>query len=156
MIDVEAIDDDVIESSPRAFAVARNNSRRRGRTVVVDVDSGHLARSNNNNQNKRRRFCPNRTVINCDQYINLINLESATHTAVAPKEVIMPQPPPKEPTFNCPICMGPFTEEMSTKCGHIFCKVCIKAAISAQGKCPTCRKKVTGRELIRIYLPSAS
>ncbi|MBA0822040.1 hypothetical protein Goarm_018860 [Gossypium armourianum] len=39
-IDVEAIDDDVIESSAIAFAAAKNNSRRsRGRTVV-DVDSG--------------------------------------------------------------------------------------------------------------------
>ncbi|CAL0329323.1 unnamed protein product [Lupinus luteus] len=56
----------------------------------------------------------------------------------------MPPPePPKEPVFNCPICMGPLVEEVSTKCGHIFCKACIKAAISAQNKCPTCRKKIT-------------
>ncbi|KHG00082.1 RING finger 10 [Gossypium arboreum] len=106
-IDVEAIDDDVIESSARAFAEAQNNSRRsRGRTVV--------------------------------------------------EEITKPQPPPKEPTFNCPICMGPLTEEMSTRCGHIFCKACIKAAITTQAKCPTCRKRVTVKELIRVFLPSAS
>jgi len=38
MIDVEAIDDDVIESSPRAFAEAKNNSRRNGGRTIVDVD----------------------------------------------------------------------------------------------------------------------
>ncbi|GMI66370.1 SUMO-targeted ubiquitin E3 ligase 1 [Hibiscus trionum] len=145
-IDVEAIDDDVIESSARAFAEAQNNSRRsRGRTVV-DVDSVGLAhisplpdwRSTHNN--------PNRLVI---------NLESSPQLVV--EEIIKPPPPPpKEPTFNCPICMGPLTEEMSTRCGHIFCKACIKAAIAVQAKCPTCRKRVTVRELIRVFLPSAT
>ncbi|KAB1214499.1 hypothetical protein CJ030_MR5G010389 [Morella rubra] len=41
MIDVEAIDDDVVESSPRAFAQAKNNSRRNGLRTVVDVDLGN-------------------------------------------------------------------------------------------------------------------
>ncbi|XWS36586.1 hypothetical protein CRYUN_Cryun20dG0097400 [Craigia yunnanensis] len=152
-IDVEAIDDDVIESSARAFAEAKNNSRgSRGRTVLVDVDSGRLARSTNNNQNRRRRLPPSPTVINCDHYINL---ENATQSKVV-EEIIKPQPPPKEPSFNCPICMGSLTEEMSTRCGHIFCKACIKAAIASQAKCPTCRKRVTVKELIRVFLPSAS
>ncbi|TYG45272.1 hypothetical protein ES288_D11G160700v1 [Gossypium darwinii] len=141
-IDVEAIDDDVIESSARAFAEAQNNSRRsRGRTVV-DVDS---ARSSNNNQNRHRRLPPSSSII---------NLEISPQSIV--QEITKPQPPPKEPTFNCPICMGPLTEEMSTRCGHIFCKACIKAAIATQAKCPTCRKRVTVKELIRVFLPSAS
>ncbi|GFP93486.1 hypothetical protein PHJA_001493000 [Phtheirospermum japonicum] len=39
-IDVDALEDDVIISSPRAFAEAKNNSRRvREHTVVVDLDS---------------------------------------------------------------------------------------------------------------------
>ena len=67
-----------------------------------------------------------------------------------------PTPPPKEPTFNCPICMGPLVEPSSTKCGHIFCKACIKAAIATQAKCPTCRKRVTVKELIRVFLPATS
>lgn len=71
------------------------------------------------------------------------------------KPVSPPPPPPKEPIFKCPICMGPLVEEMSTKCGHVFCKACIKAAISAQGKCPTCRRKVTIKDTIRIYLPAS-
>lgn len=41
-IDVEALDDDVIESSARAFAEAKSNARRsRGRAAAVDLDSGN-------------------------------------------------------------------------------------------------------------------
>ncbi|KAK2662763.1 hypothetical protein Ddye_001337 [Dipteronia dyeriana] len=154
-IDVEAIDDDVIESSPRAFAEAKNNSRRnRGRTVLVDVDSGGTTRMTQNNRSKRRRVPLNPAIINCD----LINLESASNTLRERVTILPPPPPPppKEPTFTCPICMGPLVEEMSTKCGHIFCKACIKHAIAAQSKCPTCRKKVTVKELIRVFLPATS
>ncbi|XP_028797131.1 uncharacterized protein LOC114752562, partial [Neltuma alba] len=44
MIDVEAIeDDDVVESSPRAFAEAKNNFRRNRRRTIVDVDLGNMA-----------------------------------------------------------------------------------------------------------------
>ncbi|KAK9013341.1 hypothetical protein V6N11_041354 [Hibiscus sabdariffa] len=150
-IDVEAIEDDVIESSATAFAEAINNSRRSSRRTVVDVDSGRPARPTTNNQNKHKRFLPSQTVINCDHYINL---DSTPQSIV--KEIIKPQPPPREPTFNCTICMGSLTEETSTRCGHIFCKACIKAEIAAQGKCPTCRKRVTVKELIRVFLPSAS
>ncbi|KAL2329110.1 hypothetical protein Fmac_022537 [Flemingia macrophylla] len=146
LIDVEAIDDDVVECTPRAFAEAKNYSRRnRGRTVV-DVDSEDQTRVTNNNHNKRRRFA-NHTIIICDEYINLEGGGSSKKT---------PPEPPKEPVFNCPICMGPLVEETSTRCGHIFCKNCIKSAISAQGKCPTCRKKVAVKELIRVFLPSTS
>ena len=63
-------------------------------------------------------------------------------------------PPVEEPKFNCPICMCPFTEEVSTKCGHIFCKKCIKLAVSVQAKCPTCRKRVIAKDLIRVFLPT--
>ncbi|KAK7312232.1 hypothetical protein VNO77_35952 [Canavalia gladiata] len=151
MIDVEAIDDDVIECTPSAFAEAKSNSRRnRGRTIV-DVDLEDQTRVTNNNRNKRRRELPNHTIINCDTYINLEGSSSSMR-----ENLKKPPEPPKESVFSCPICMGPLVEEMSTRCGHIFCKNCIKAAISAQGKCPTCRKKITVKELIRVFLPSAS
>lgn len=51
--------------------------------------------------------------------------------------------------------MGPFVEETSTKCGHIFCKKCICGAIAAQSKCPTCRRKLKVKDTIRIYLPTS-
>ncbi|XP_028797055.1 E3 ubiquitin-protein ligase RNF4 [Neltuma alba] len=146
-IDVEAIDDDVIECTASAFAEAKNNSRRnRGRTVV-DVDLDYRSWINENATNNCRRDSSNQTIPNSDVCINLEG--SGSSEWEKPK-------PPMEPVFSCPICMGPFVEEVSTRCGHIFCKSCIKAAINAQGKCPTCRKKVTAKELIRVFLPSTS
>ncbi|XP_009129742.1 E3 ubiquitin-protein ligase RNF4 [Brassica rapa] len=134
MIDVDAIEDDVVESSASDFAEAISKlTGSRRRRLTVGVESGGTT-------NKRRRVPPNQPVIDC---------ENVPDTSMAP-----PPPPPEEPKFSCPICMCPFTEEMSTKCGHIFCKGCIKMAISKQGKCPTCRKKVTARELIRVFLPT--
>ncbi|KAG5567278.1 hypothetical protein RHGRI_002736 [Rhododendron griersonianum] len=158
-IDVEAFDDDVVISSPRAFAQAKYNSRRRrGRTVVVDVDSVIAEERTSgvapNGRNKRRRVQSN--LINSDLYVNLeVASGSMRENVQSVKPVPPPPPPPKEPIFKCPICMGPFVEEMSTKCGHVFCKACIKAAIGAQGKCPTCRRKVTIKDTIRIYLPAS-
>ncbi|RDX77422.1 E3 ubiquitin-protein ligase RNF4, partial [Mucuna pruriens] len=140
MIDVDAIDDDVVESSPRAFAEAKSNARRRvRRRTVVDVDLVDGTRGDP----------PNQTIINGNLYINL-DTSSSSARENAPKS---PERP-KEPVFNCPICMGPLVEEMSTRCGHIFCKTCIKTAVAAQGKCPTCRKKVTKTQLIRVFLPA--
>ncbi|KZV25710.1 hypothetical protein F511_04771 [Dorcoceras hygrometricum] len=151
-IDLDAYDDDVIISSPRAFAEAKNNSRRNhGRTVVVDLESEERS-----TRNKRARFPTSQTI--CDFYINLeggSNSNSVRNTGQR-ATLAAPPPLPKEPTFSCPVCMGTLVEEMSTKCGHIFCKACIKAAIAAQAKCPTCRRKVTTKDIIRIYLPATN
>ncbi|KAK6141841.1 hypothetical protein DH2020_024413 [Rehmannia glutinosa] len=163
-IDVEAIDDDVIISSPRAFAEvtlcfqAKNNSRRtREHTIVVDLESDHLMLQDDERsaRNKRRRVSTNQTIINCDLYINLDGCSNSKRKSG--QSVTLPPPPPpppKEPTFSCPVCMGALVEETSTKCGHIFCKACIKAAIAAQTKCPTCRRKTTAKDIFRIYLPA--
>ncbi|KAJ4828844.1 hypothetical protein Tsubulata_010504 [Turnera subulata] len=148
-IDVEALDDDVIESSPRAFAEAKNNAQRTRRRNVIDLDSERTTRVTCNNRHKRRRVPSSQPVISCDQYINLESSSCSTRESVQSSS-----PPQPQPTFSCPICMGPFVEETSTKCGHIFCKQCIKTAMSVQAKCPTCRKRVTAKELIRVFLPS--
>ncbi|CAF1715835.1 unnamed protein product [Brassica napus] len=145
MIDVDAIEDDVVESSASAFAEARSKSTgARRRRLMVDVESGERVSAGGTARltpNKRRRVPPNQPVIDCEHVQSVCSSKA-------------PPPPPEEPKFSCPICMCPFTEEMSTKCGHIFCKGCIKMAISRQNKCPTCRKKVTAKELIRVFLPT--
>ncbi|OWM82898.1 LON peptidase N-terminal domain and RING finger protein 1-like [Punica granatum] len=147
-IDVEAIDDDddVVFCSPSAFAEAKSKSQRnRGRATIVDVDTEAMTHGN-----KRRRIPAGQPSIDCD---HSLNLEGSGNSLVLMEK---PAPPPKEPTFTCPICMGPLIEETSTKCGHIFCKACIREAIASQAKCPTCRKRVTVRELIRVFLPATN
>ncbi|CAA7058893.1 unnamed protein product [Microthlaspi erraticum] len=145
IIDVD--EDDVIESSASAFAAAKSKSLAvRRRPMMVDLESGCTTRLPPYISNKRRRVPSNQPIIDCEHAtVNVVEVS---------KPKAPPPPPPEEPKFTCPICMCPFTEEMSTKCGHIFCKGCIKMAISRQAKCPTCRKKVTAKELIRVFLPT--
>uniref|UniRef100_A0A0E0JSV0 RING-type domain-containing protein n=1 Tax=Oryza punctata TaxID=4537 RepID=A0A0E0JSV0_ORYPU len=84
---------------------------------------------------------------------NVLKLKFRQYTYQA-----LPEPEkavPKEPTFNCPVCMNELVEPSSTICGHIFCRQCIKASIQAQKKCPTCRRKLTMNNFHRVYLPSA-
>ncbi|WOG85957.1 hypothetical protein DCAR_0105150 [Daucus carota subsp. sativus] len=153
-IDLEALDDDVIISSPRAFAEAKNKAGRpRGRAIRVDVDLNGT--SSRDARSKRGRGSVNQTVINGDLFINLEGNGNPMRENVRPS-VPPPPPPPKELVFTCPICMGPIVEEMTTKCGHIFCKNCIKAAVAVQSKCPTCRKKISMKDTHRIYLPRSN
>ncbi|XP_068152561.1 uncharacterized protein dgrn [Drosophila tropicalis] len=57
-------------------------------------------------------------------------------------------------SYRCPVCLESASqrEPTSTKCGHVFCKVCIQAAIQSSHKCPICNKKLTARQTFRIYL----
>lgn len=62
-------------------------------------------------------------------------------------------------SINCPVCMETvqqFEKDgrhlMATKCGHIFCNVCIGKAVKVQGKCPTCRKLVPRNSYHPIFL----
>ncbi|KMS96994.1 hypothetical protein BVRB_7g179750 [Beta vulgaris subsp. vulgaris] len=163
-IDVDSLEEDVVLSSPRAFAAAKNNSRRNQTrsSNVADVEILSASRPAANNRCKRQRVPTNQPIINCELYVipdrNDSDVSGTGESfpgktrSVAPP----PPPPPPEPVFNCPVCMGPLVEEMTTKCGHIFCKACIKKAISSQHRCPTCRRKVTMKDTIRIYLPASS
>ncbi|KAL8232933.1 hypothetical protein R6Q57_002711 [Mikania cordata] len=152
LIDVEELDDDVVISSPRAFEEAKKKSQRSRRALVVDVEAEEAAiRHDLNQAYKRRRGPPSAPVINCELYVNLEGSSGSVRGRA--QYFAPPPPPPPEPTFSCPVCMGPLVEEVTTKCGHIFCKACILAAINAQHKCPTCRQKLTNKNLIRVYLP---
>jgi len=71
--------------------------------------------------------------------------------------------PDTEPTqknkITCPICMDDENtikrrkrQLTSTTCGHVFCDKCIRSAVQMQNKCPTCRKKLSLRQLHPIFL----
>ncbi|KAH0881377.1 hypothetical protein HID58_068771 [Brassica napus] len=123
-------------TAPGSFKAKRHKSggSQRGGPLLVDVESGGTT-----------RLSKNRTKRQSDQANVGLNNPRKSKTVA---------PPVEEPKFNCPICMCPFTEEVSTKCGHIFCKKCIKLAVSVQAKCPTCRKRVIAKDLIRVFLPT--
>ncbi|KAH8277476.1 hypothetical protein KR026_011388, partial [Drosophila bipectinata] len=61
----------------------------------------------------------------------------------------------EDDTYNCPVCLDSVRrrEPVSTKCGHVFCRVCIEGAIRTTHKCPMCNKKIPSvRNLFRLYL----
>uniref|UniRef100_A0A0D3AF70 RING-type domain-containing protein n=1 Tax=Brassica oleracea var. oleracea TaxID=109376 RepID=A0A0D3AF70_BRAOL len=134
-------DDDVVESTASAFDRAKRHKSRGSQRgpLVVDLDSGAAGGTT--------RASKKGTQHQSEQANVELNDSRKSNKAVVAAPV-------EEPKFNCPICMCPFNEEMSTKCGHIFCKSCIKEAISVQAKCPTCRKDVTAEDLIRVFLPT--
>ncbi|BFZ01318.1 hypothetical protein BsWGS_04357 [Bradybaena similaris] len=66
---------------------------------------------------------------------------------------------PEGVKISCPVCLDDAKQiqrsektVMSTTCGHIFCDVCIKAAIRNQRACPTCRKKLYPRNIHPLFI----
>ncbi|CAH9083409.1 unnamed protein product [Cuscuta epithymum] len=160
---VDDDDDDVLICSPRRFAEAKEKARRNCPVIEVldDETEAHqgspgLIRAGSN----RRRRDSRRNGAN----IVCIDLEApekckSKDYIKQPKKVFHQQAaaqPPAPPALSCPVCMAQLVEETSTKCGHIFCKKCIVAAIAAQGKCPTCRRNLkAGKDTFRVYLPTS-
>ncbi|XP_076439734.1 uncharacterized protein LOC143279550 [Babylonia areolata] len=62
------------------------------------------------------------------------------------------------PKVTCPVCLETDVQIRrnrqlySTVCGHIFCSTCIVQAIETQRMCPTCRKRLSKRQIHKIYL----
>lgn len=157
-IDVEAIDDDVVIYSSISLPRARQQSTRTA-VVIIDDDSetnpepaGDALDEHVNtllSLGINRRHEPLRAT-NAHPVISIVDTPEV-NTFKAPPEPV--KEVPKEPKFSCPICMNELTEAASTVCGHIFCQKCIKAAIQAQKKCPTCRRRLAPTQQHRVYLP---
>ncbi|CAG4978657.1 unnamed protein product [Parnassius apollo] len=47
---------------------------------------------------------------------------------------------------NCPICWEELGKNplASTKCGHVYCLICLERNLCIEKKCPTCRKPLKG------------
>ncbi|KAI5349889.1 hypothetical protein L3X38_002780 [Prunus dulcis] len=128
--DCEVIDDEVVIISPRIYAQAKNNSSRN--LEVRDVPPTNTEQHNGLSDvaaqthliplhcHKRRRTLRNQAVLNWE-----LHFSSEDSDANKTKEVPIPElpqsaPPPETPAFSCPICLGPLSEETSTKCGSTF------------------------------------
>lgn len=168
-IDLAASDDELqMLSSPRGFPQARNQLRR-NRPVIVVVDEERETSSGTsglcaidpmtvasvNRRNKRQRIPPNRTIINCENYLISEGDPGSKRKKASkpvPENVVL-----KEPTFSCPICMSTLVSPCSTVCGHIFCEGCIKSAIQVKKQCPTCRTKLTMKNNFhKVFLPTTT
>ncbi|ESK87656.1 ring u-box domain-containing protein [Moniliophthora roreri MCA 2997] len=54
--------------------------------------------------------------------------------------------------FECPMCEKGDKPVCSTKCGHLFCVPCIKAAYHYTGACPICDEEGKAEELRRVFI----
>jgi hypothetical protein len=63
--------------------------------------------------------------------------------------------------YDCPICLHPIRDMMSTPCGHAFCRDCLagharvgrnKESVHRKHDCPTCRQRFTLAQVRRVYV----
>lgn len=60
----------------------------------------------------------------------------------------------EEECLECSICYHSVIERqpVTTKCGHLFCSICIKQSVEKYKKCPNCNASVSLFDLRPIYL----
>jgi len=108
-----------------------------------------------------------------------IDLTDSTMAAPAPQLETQPGPPasleasieiltpniasssasPSSTSMKCPICFEKFAEIVrsgqqivTTKCGHVYCRNCLRASIRARPQCPTCRRGLSLGDYQPIFL----
>ncbi|XP_018020343.1 endochitinase A-like [Hyalella azteca] len=61
--------------------------------------------------------------------------------------------------ISCPICCDTLMDIkerrghlVSTVCGHLFCEVCLDAAVRRTKQCPTCRRRLTKRQFHKLFI----
>ncbi|KAI3856425.1 hypothetical protein MKW98_008877 [Papaver atlanticum] len=124
-IDLEAIDDEVVISSPRSFAEARRNKARRNLEILITAERPatppppHPVNISSCVGFTSPMPVYMTRIMLCALFVNLLWLCCETcgnAPGCAPKSL------PKEAAFSCPVCMSSLVEPTSTKWGHNFCK----------------------------------
>ncbi|KAJ0069095.1 hypothetical protein NL108_017765 [Boleophthalmus pectinirostris] len=61
--------------------------------------------------------------------------------------------------ISCPVCMDSYFEIVdsgrllvSTRCGHVFCSICLRDSLTQSHSCPICRKKLPKGHYHPIHL----
>ncbi|KAI5601154.1 hypothetical protein POPTR_001G082200v4 [Populus trichocarpa] len=155
--DVEVIDDDIAIISPSMFdQQARKKARRNTDAVRENINIVNQARSVLQFHGLLSQPVPSPQLPGLCQTMPPPQFPGFSQTEPPAQVSGLSQavPPPAAPAFRCPICMDELQEATSTKCGHVFCKNCIKKALAVQKKCPTCRMKCRAKSIYRIFLPT--
>ncbi|KAK7109704.1 E3 ubiquitin-protein ligase RNF4-like [Littorina saxatilis] len=118
--------------------------------AVIEVDSAPSSSSGTRSRSGRSNAAINVEDVSDDDLPNTpFDANRNANTSIASPEPVK---------ITCPVCMETDTQIRrnrqlySTVCGHIFCSACIKQAIDVQHMCPTCRKRLTKRQIHQIYL----
>ncbi|SBS85193.1 E3 ubiquitin-protein ligase RNF5, putative (RNF5) [Plasmodium ovale curtisi] len=54
-------------------------------------------------------------------------------------------------TFECNICFDDVRDPVVTRCGHLFCWLCLSAWIKKNNDCPVCKAEVSKENVIPLY-----
>ncbi|CRH00865.1 E3 ubiquitin-protein ligase RNF5, putative [Plasmodium relictum] len=54
-------------------------------------------------------------------------------------------------TFECNICFDDVRDPVVTKCGHLFCWLCLYSWIKKNNDCPVCKAEVSRENIIPLY-----
>lgn len=54
-------------------------------------------------------------------------------------------------TFECNICFDDVRDPVVTKCGHLFCWLCLSSWIKKNKDCPVCKAEVSKENVIPLY-----
>ena len=97
-----------------------------------------------------------KTLSTIEQVVDLTD-SPCTSTNMSCRKTDSSSPPPSV-CLQCPVCLDSLLglagdrHALSTKCGHLFCSLCIPKIIAASNQCPTCRKTLIITDTIKIFL----
>ncbi|KAL6635403.1 hypothetical protein ACP70R_028074 [Stipagrostis hirtigluma subsp. patula] len=59
------------------------------------------------------------------------------------------------PGFDCGVCLEPAAEPVATRCGHLYCRPCLRRWLRSgqpgAGRCPVCSAAVSEDRLVPLY-----
>ncbi|XP_033012217.1 E3 ubiquitin-protein ligase RNF4-like [Lacerta agilis] len=155
-LDDRSVDEEVVDltcetSEPIVVDLTHNDS------VVVVGESGQQP-----NREFRRQPLSDSLILSSDDDDDSGHTESdAVVTRKLPREVGRKEfaSSSYSGTVSCPICIESYAEIVqsgrlivSTKCGHIFCSLCLSNSLGHANFCPTCRRELTPKEYHPIYI----
>ncbi|SBT79654.1 E3 ubiquitin-protein ligase RNF5, putative [Plasmodium malariae] len=105
--------------------------------------------SNNNSNNNNSNNCSNNSSNNSNNNNNCTYGENKTKEENANKNTT--QENEGRCTYECNICFDDVRDPVVTKCGHLFCWMCLCAWIKKNNDCPVCKAEVSRENVIPLY-----
>lgn len=108
------------------------------------------------------KFTRNSRAIGCKRFVTWKDLIDVNNQFIENDSVVLeiellvesPEGVGDAKTLQCPICFRCMIglSISSTKCGHLFCKLCIEKAIQQRSICPACNQNVYLSQVHPVYL----
>nr|XP_053616866.1 E3 ubiquitin-protein ligase RNF4-like [Plodia interpunctella] len=137
---------------------SRNRNRRRPRPTTTTVedsvdavnDSVIVVNNSDEQRSPAKKGSPGKRRRGAADSANPVEVNDNTEDTpeISPKKT-------KKSVLECPICWDDMLNKplASTKCGHVFCKKCLKKSLKTMKRCPKCRQSLNGNKAFHpLYL----